>query len=77
MTAGGARKGAGRKIGSPNHVAGAGRMPQSWKIKIGDKFITHTETLEGSTMQELTEVISITRTKMILKIGETNLIIVR
>lgn len=77
MTSGGKRTGAGRKPGSPNHVAGPGRLPRSYTLKLGDKFATYTETATSWTGIELAEVIAITRTKVTIKVGDVNLVIVR
>jgi hypothetical protein len=77
MTSGGTRTGAGRKPGSPNHVAGPGRLPKSYTLKLGDQLATYTETATSSTGIELAEVIAITRSKVVIKVGEVNLVIVR
>ena len=77
MTSGGPRTGAGRKPGTKGLPAGPGRMPQSWRLKLGDKLIVHQEMDGDSTAQEIGQIIELTRTRLTIRVGEIDYVIVR
>lgn len=75
---GGARPGAGRKKGSPNHVPGPGRVPTTWRFTLGqDNLTSYQQTPEGATLMERARVIEITRTRLVIQVGEVKYVFMR